>query len=121
VDYQEINKQNLSKWIDTLKYLTSVLKKNDIKYYLSASGLEYILGSKTYPYDIDLFVSRKNVEKALELLRPLSITQIQEWNNRYVEFQGNCNGTPFEICEWEEEPNKIIQKEFKDFEVSIIG
>jgi hypothetical protein len=121
MDYQEINKQNLPKWIDTLKYLTTILKENNIKYYLSASGLEYILGSKTYPYDIDLFVSRKDVGEALELLRPLSISEIHEWDNRYVEFQGKCNDIPFEICEWEEEPNKIIQKKFKDFEVSIIG
>jgi len=120
MDYQEINKQNLPKWEHTLKHITNILRKNDIKYYLSASGLEYILGSKIYPYDIDLFVSRKDVVKALELLRPLSISEIHEWDNRYVEFQGKCNGIPFEICEWEEEPNKIIEKEFKDFEISII-
>ncbi len=120
MDYQEINKNNLSKWIKSLKYLTSILTENNIKYYLSASGLEYILGSKIYPYDIDLFVSRKDVGKALELLRPLSISEIHEWNDRYVEFQGKCDSIPFEICEWEEEPNEIIQKKFKDFEVSII-
>lgn len=120
IDHNEINKQNLPKWINTLRYLTKILKENDIRYYLSASGLGYILGSKKYPYDIDLFVSRKDVGKALELLRPLSISEIHEWNYRYVEFQGECNDIPFEICEWEEEPNKIIEKKFKDFEVSII-
>ena len=121
MDYQEINKQNLPKWEHALKYITNILKDHDIKYYLSASGLEYILGSNTYPYDIDLFVSKENVGKALELLRPLSISEIHEWDNRYVEFQGKCDDIPFEICEWEEEPNEIIQKRFKDFEVSIIG
>jgi len=74
------------------------------------------LGSKTYPYDIDLFISRKDVAKAFELLRPLSITEIHEWDNRYLEFQGKCDGIPFEICEWEEEPKKIMQKKFKDFD-----
>jgi len=121
MDHNEINKQNLPKWEHALKYITNILKENNIKYYLSASGLEYILGSKTYPYDIDLFISRKDVEKAFELLRPLSITEIHEWDNRYLEFQGKCDGIPFEICEWEEEPKKIMQKKFKDFEVSIIG
>lgn len=121
MNYQEINKQNLPEWIKTLKYLTNILKENQIRYYPSASGLEYMLGSDTYPYDIDLFVSRKNVGKALEILRPLSITEIHQWNNRYVEFQGKYNGIPFEICEWEEEPKKLINKKFKDFEVSIIG
>jgi len=52
MDYNEINKQNLPKWEHALKYISNILKENDIKYYLSASGLEYILGSKTYPYDI---------------------------------------------------------------------
>lgn len=121
MNYQGINKNNLPKWIKSLKYITNILTENNIIYYLSASGLEYILGSKKYPYDIDLFVSRKDVGKALELLRPLSISGIHEWDHRYVEFQGKCNDIPFEICEWEEEPKKIIQKEFKDFEVSIIG
>jgi hypothetical protein len=41
MDYNEINKQNLPKWIDALEYLTSILKENNISYYLSASGLEY--------------------------------------------------------------------------------
>ena len=121
MDYNEINKQNLPKWEYALKHISNILKENDIKYYLSASGLEYILGSKTYPYDIDLFISRKDVPKAFELLRPLSISEIHEWDNRYVEFQGKCDGIPFEIREWEEEPKKIMQKKFKDFEVSIIG
>lgn len=121
MNYQEINKENLPKWEHALRDITHILKENDIKYYLSASGLEYILGSKKYPYDIDLFVSRENVGKALELLRPLSITEIHEWNNRYKEFQGMCDNIPFEICEWDEEPEKLVNKEFKDFEVSIIG
>jgi len=95
MNYQEVNKQNLPEWTKALKYLTTILKENDIKYYLSASGLEYILGSNTYPYDIDLFVSLKDVGKAFELLRPLSISEIHEWDNRYVEFQGRCDGIPF--------------------------
>lgn len=41
MDYNKINKQNLPKWIDALEYLTSILKENNINYYLSASGLEY--------------------------------------------------------------------------------
>ena len=119
MNYQEINKQNLPEWIKALKYLTNILKENQIRYYLSASGLEYILGSDTYPYDIDLFVSRKNVVKALEILRPLPITEIHEWNNRYVEFQGKYNGIPFEICEWEEEPRSLEEIIFKDITVKI--
>jgi hypothetical protein len=38
MNYQEINKNNLAKWIKGLKYLTNILTENNIKYYLSASG-----------------------------------------------------------------------------------
>ena len=121
MDYNKINEQNLPKWENALEHITNIFKDNNIKYYLSASGLEYILGGKTYPYDIDLFVSRRDVEKAFELLSPLSISKIHEWDNKYIEFQGKYDEIPFEICEWEEEPKQLINKSFKDFEVSIIG
>ncbi len=121
MNYQEINKQNLPKWIDTLKYLTSILKENEIKYYLSASGLHYIQGSNIYPYDIDLFISEDNVRKVYEILKEYTNSDLHKWEDEYLEFQGEYNGIPFEICEWEEKPYKIIQKKFKGFEVSIIG
>ena len=121
MDYQTINKDNLPKCINTLKYLTSILVENDIKYYLSASGLEYILGSNTYPYDIDLFMHKENVKKVYELLKDYSVSDLHKWEDRLIEFQGKYNGIPFEICEWEKEPKKLINKKFKDFEVSIIG
>lgn len=121
MDYQEINKNNLPKWIDTLKYLTSILVKEDIKYYLSASGLEYILGSKTYPYDIDLFIHKDDVQKIYEFLKDYSVSDLHKWEDKLLEFQGEYNGIPFEICEWEEEPDKLINRKFKDFEVLIIG
>jgi hypothetical protein len=120
MNYNEINRQNLPKWINTLKYLITILNKNDIKYHLSASGLEYILGSKTYPYDIDLFISKENIKKVYEILKEYTVSDIHKWEDRLLEFQGNYNGIPFEICEWEEEPKKLINKKFKDFEVSII-
>ena len=97
------------------------MKENNIKYYFSASGLEYILGSNTYPYDIDLFMSKNDIPKIYELLKEYAISDIHKWEDRLLEFQGEHNDIPFEICEWEEEPSKIIQKKFKDFEVSIIG
>ena len=112
---------NLPKWIDSLKYLTSILVENDIKYYLSASGLEYILGSNRYPYDIDLFMHKEDVKKVYELLKDFTVSDLHKWENRLLEFQGEYNSIPFEICEWEKDPNKLISKKFKDFEVSIIG
>jgi hypothetical protein len=121
MNYNEINKQNLPKWIDALEYLTSTLKENNISYYLSASGLEYILGSKTYPYDIDLFISKENIKKVYEILKEFTVSDIHKWEDRLLEFQGNYNGIPFEICEWEEEPKKLKNKNFKDFKVSIIS
>lgn len=47
-----------------LRYLTLELSKNNVPYYLSASGLHYILDEYVYPYDIDLFVSKENIDKA---------------------------------------------------------
>ena len=120
MNYQEINKNNLPRWTNTLKYLTSTFVQNDIKYYLSASGLEYILGSNTYPYDIDIFMSKEDVQKVYELLKDCSVSHLHKWEDRLLEFQGEYNGTPFEICEWEEEPEKLISKKFRDFEVLII-
>ncbi len=120
MNYQEINKSNLPKWIETLKYLTNILEEKNIKYYLSASGLEYILGSDTYPYDIDLFMHKENVQKVYEILKDYSISDLHKWEDKFLEFQGEYNGIPFEICEWEEEPKELINKKFKDFEVSII-
>lgn len=120
MDYQSINKNNLSKWIDTLKYLIHILEENHIKYYLSASGLEYILGSDTYPYDIDLFMHQEDVPKVYELLKDYAVSDLHKWENRLFEFQGEYNSIPFEICEWEKEPKRLINKEFKDFEVSIV-
>jgi hypothetical protein len=79
------------------------------------------LGSKTYQHDINLFVSRKDVREGLDLLRPLFISKTHEWGHRYIEFQEKCNDIPFEICEWEEEPKKLVKKKFKGFEISIIG
>jgi len=121
MDYQEINKNSIGKWESTLKFLIAILTKNNISYYLSASGLEYILEKDIYPYDIDLFISKRDIGKAYGLLKNLSTSEMHEWNNRYVEFQGKYNDVPFEICEWEEEPKQLINKMFKDFEVSIIG
>jgi phosphorylcholine metabolism protein LicD len=124
LNYQKTNKQNLPKWTDTLKYITSILKENNIKYYLSASGLEYILGSKKYPYDIDIFMSRENVRRVYKLLSKYKVSKLHYWeedSTKLLEFQGKYDDIPFEICEWEEEPKKLVKKKFKGFEISIIG
>jgi len=121
MNYQEINKNNLPKWKNTVRYLTSVLKKDGIKYYLSASGLEHILGSEKYPYDVDLFMSEESVRKLFDILKEYAISDLHKWEDRCLEFQGEYNSTPFEICEWEKKPKRVIQKEFKGFEISIIG
>jgi hypothetical protein len=120
MNYQEINKNNLSKWIDTLRYLTGVLKENNIRYYLSASGLEYILGSDIYPYDIDLFMHKEDIQKVYELLKDYAVSDLHKWEDKLLEFQGEYNSIPFEMCEWEKEPERLINKPFKDFEISII-
>jgi hypothetical protein len=121
MNYQEINEKKLPHWQEALKHLTTLLTDNNVKYYLSASGREYILGSNRYPYDIDLFMSRENVTKAYEFLEPLATSNLHEWDGRYLEFQGMYNAIPFEICEWEEEPKLLINKKVRDFQVSIIG
>lgn len=115
--YQEINKQNIGKWIETLKYLTKILDSNHISYYLSASGLDYIQGSNIYPYDIDLFVSKENIKQVFTLLKEISTSNLHQWEDRYLEFQGEYNGIPFEICEWEKEPEKIEMVDFKDLKI----
>ncbi len=119
MDYQEINKQNIGKWEKALVYLTDALSKNDITYYLSASGLHYILGEDVYPYDIDLFISKENITKAFSLFNEYKTSDIHKWEDIYLEFQGMYNNIPFEICEWEAEPKGLILVKFKDFEVYI--
>lgn len=78
MDYQQINKQNIEKWIETLKYLTKILDSNHIPYYLSASRLHFILGSNIYPYDIDLFVSEENVKYLFQLLKQFSVSDLHK-------------------------------------------
>jgi hypothetical protein len=120
MNYQEINKKNISKWENTLKYLVDILEKENIPYYLSASGLHYILGEDVYPYDIDLFMSKENVRKIYEVLKEYSTSEIHTWEDTpYIEFQGEYNGIPFEICEWEEEPRSLEEIIFKDITVKI--
>jgi len=123
MDYQRINKKNLPKWIDTLKYLTNILNKNNIKYYLSASGLEYILGSNIYPYDIDIFTSRDDVKKAYKLIKKHSVSNLhycEEDGRSLLEFQGIYNNIPFEICEWEKKPKNFKIVKFEGIEISIL-
>ena len=120
MNYQEINKRNIFKWEDTLKYLVTVLHSNSIPYYLSASGLDYVLGKEIYPYDIDLFMSSEDVKRAFELLKEHTISDIHKWENKYIEFQGIYNDIPFEVCEWEIEPKEFKVLEFKGIRVDYI-
>jgi hypothetical protein len=120
MNYNQINKQNLPKWENTLKYITEVLNKNDIKYYLSSSGLHYILGQEVYPYDIDLFMSKEDVRRVYKLLTKYKVSNLHYWEEdctKLLEFQGTYNDIPFEICEWEKEPEELKEVEYKDIEV----
>ena len=102
-------KKNISKWEETLKYLISIMNENGIKYYLSASGLEYVEGSKIYPYDIDIFVSKESVQKLFNILKEYVSSDLHYWQEgkeRYLEFQGISNNIPFEICEWSKNPKE---------------
>jgi hypothetical protein len=122
MNYQEINKKNISKWEDALRYLTEILNSNNVKYYISASGLHYILGSDIYPHDIDLFMSRDDVKKVFEILKEYKISKLhycEEDGREYLEFQGEYNGIPFEICEWNKEPNNIEIFDFKGMKISL--
>ena len=49
-----------------------------------------------------------------------AVSDLHKWEDRLLEFQGEHNDIPFEICEWEKEPKGLINKKFTDFEVSII-
>jgi hypothetical protein len=118
MDFQEKNKQNIIKWEGTLNFLIQELNKNDIKYYLSASGLKYILGEKVYPYDIDLFMSARDVKRAFKILNKYSVNNLRLWKDKYWEFQGTYFGIPFEICEWAKETTIVIHK-FKSMEIPI--
>jgi len=120
MNYQEINKQNIHKWEETLIFIIQILDLNKIKYYISASGLHYITGSKIYPHDIDLFMSKKNVKETFNLLKKFSLSKLHKWENKYLEFQGEYIGIPFEICEWEK-PVKMKTYVFNDLEVSIVA
>ncbi len=123
MNYQTINKQNLPKWEHTLKYIIKVLYKNNIKYYLSASGLEYILGSNIYPYDIDIFMSKENVRRVYKLLSKYKVSNLHYWeedSTKLLEFQGIYNDIPFEICEWEKEPVGLKEVEYNDIKVYIV-
>lgn len=124
MNYQTINKQNLPKWEHTLKYITKVLHKNNITYYLSSSGLHYILGQEVYPYDIDLFMSKEDVKRVYKLLTKYKVSNLHYWeedSKKLIEFQGTYNDIPFEICEWEKEPEEVKEIECKDITVNIIN
>lgn len=108
--YQKINRQNIDSWKEALSYITKVLEENNIKYYLSASGLEYLLGSNIYPYDIDIFMSNENVKKVYKLQNSYKTSKLHYWEEdgkKLLEFQGIYQGVPFEICEWEKEPKDL--------------
>ena len=123
MDYNKINKQNLPKWKHTLKYITKVLQKNNIRYYLSASGLEYILGSNIYPYDIDIFMSKEDVRMVYKLLSKYKVSNLHYWeedSTKLLEFQGIYNDIPFEICEWQKEPEELREVEYKDIKVYVV-
>ena len=116
-------KKNISKWEYTLKYITEILDSNNIKYYISASGLRFIKGKDIYPYDIDLFMSKDNVEKVYELLKQYAVSNLHYWkedDREYLEFQGTYNNIPFEILEWNNEENKLKKIKFKDMYISIL-
>ncbi len=123
MDYNKINKQNIEKWENALEYITRKLKENNIPYYLSASGLHYIQGSKIYPYDIDVFTSKENVKKAYEILKGYKTSNLhycEEEKGKLLEFQGIYNDIPFEVCEWEREPKEIKFVEFKNIIIDIL-
>lgn len=123
MSYQTINKKNIPKWISTLKYLVNIFNTNDIKYFISYSGLEYILGSNIYPYDIDLFMSKENVKKLYKILKKYTVSNLHYWeedNREYLEFQAIYNDIPFEICEWKEEPKELKTIKFEDIEITTI-
>ncbi len=79
MDYNEINKQNIETWKEALFFITKILNSNNIPYYLSASGLEYILGSNIYPYDIDIFVSKDDVKKSRKLVKEYTTSTLHYW------------------------------------------
>lgn len=121
MNYQEINKKNIGKWEEGLRFLAGILDKSNIPYYLSSSGLHYVLGKDFYPYDIDLFASKEDIRKAYEILKEYTTSEIHNWENTsYIEFQGKYNDIPFEICEWEEEPKSIKTIYFKNIEIKVI-
>ena len=123
MNYQEINKKNISKWEYTLKYITEILDSNNIKFYISASGLRFIKGKDIYPYDIDLFMSKDNVEKVYKLLKQYAVSNLHYWkedDREYLEFQGTYNNISFEILEWNKEENKLKKIKFKDMYISIL-
>lgn len=124
INYQTINKQNLPKWEHTLKYITEVLHKNNITYYLSSSGLHYILGQEVYPYDIDIFMSKEDVKRVYKLLTKYKVSNLHYWeedSKKLIEFQGMYNDIPFEICEWEKEPEELKEVEYKGMMINIVN
>ena len=123
MNYQEINKKNIPKWEKALKDITDILDRNNINYYISASGLHYIKGEEIYPYDIDLFMSKDNVKKVYELLKEYTVSDLHYWqedNREYLEFQGIYNDIPFEILEWNKDKNKLRKIKFKDMHISVL-
>jgi phosphorylcholine metabolism protein LicD len=120
-EFDKINQKNLPNWNNALEYLTKALMKHDITYYLSSSGLHYILGEKgVFPYDIDLFMSERDVIKAFDIFQEFKTSGLHRWEESLLEFQGEYDGVIFEICQWEKKPKKLENVKFKGMEISIV-
>jgi hypothetical protein len=85
--------------------LTTIARKLNllgVKWRLFASGALYVWGVDIIPKDIDIFVSKTDIqqlEKELidNIVNPLH--QFVEEGNKYLEFQLNISGIEVEICE----------------------
>jgi ribosomal protein S18 acetylase RimI-like enzyme len=115
--YRILNKSKIKDWEKALIELVGYLKSIGIDdFQLISSGLHYVYGAKVYPYDIDIFTSRLNVKQAYSLLKDFAISDLHEFKDQtgsYLEFQGEINGIPFELCEWNHKSKKLVDIDFK--------
>ncbi len=115
--YQIINKFNMKAWEFALRKLIQELRSIGIfDIQIISAGLHFVYGAEIYPYDIDIFMSRKDVEKAYSALKDVATSELHEYEDNsgsYMEFQGKINGIPFELCEWEEKPKNLVEINYK--------
>jgi len=92
----------LKKIKKTLFFITKELNSRKIRWLLGASGALMVHGVEIIPFDLDIFVDKKNVNKLASEFSEYVINPLHDYFEKgksFLEFQMKINGIEVEICE----------------------